>query len=181
MDRRCSLILAALSVWALGTDAPALAGEPEPLEVHLGLLLAGVAAEARQGPFHVGGLVWKPLFSNGPAQSLWAAYAFFPQPHTRWKLRIGGVHYDQWGVGCFGVCDPAADYGLFAGVSYRVQAERLWMELTPQYFLPLGGRAYYPSMAMSGLPWVEVGIQVTEDLALSLRWGETPLMVRYRL
>ena len=70
--------------------------------------------------------------------------------------------------------------GAFVGVSYTFREERLWLSITPQYFAPIG-QSYYPPWALSGLPWAELGVPVTDHLTISLRLGETLLKAAYTL
>jgi hypothetical protein len=158
---------------------------PQPLQANLGLIASplgiGAEGEVAFAALHLGGLTWRPIFGSEYAQTAWAGLGFSPRPGDRLMAIAGGTHYVQGGVGCLDVCTPFAEYGLLVGLSYLVREERFWLQLTPQYLFPIGGPSAYPSWALSGLPWVEVGFPVNPNCDISLRLGETLVKVAFKL
>lgn len=135
-------------------------------------------------PFRGGGLVWNPLFGTGFAATAWGGRTWAMEKDA-FTLLGGVTHYPQTGVGtcaAVGMCPPVtpAPLGAFAGMAYRHTEPYLWLQITPQFYLPLGGRAYFPTWGMSGLPWVELGVPLGEGLEMTLRMGETLATLTYR-
>lgn len=156
---------------------------PPPVQVNLGLLAMpfprpnfGLEGEVSLGGFALGGLAWPGMFSGGAwSQSAWAGYGIAPRPGDRLMLLAGRTHYIQSGVGCAGIggCTQPAQGGTFVALSYLIREERLWMKLTPQFYMPDTGGSAYPPWALSGLPWVEIGVPITPWCDISFRLGET--------
>lgn len=189
--RAMGALLAACAVAAM-SPVPAVAeAAPGSLEGNIGLVGPSfrgdtpIGVEGELGlegsPLHVGGVMWSPIFGSGMAETLWAGYAFTPWGGDRVMLMAGGTHYQQSGVGCVDVCQAPSSGGIFVGVSYLIREERLWLKLTPQYLFPMDGWSAYPQWALSGVPWVELGVPITPHCDISLRLGETILKVAYRL
>lgn len=143
-------------------------GHGSPIGLEADLAWAG-------SPFHAGGLVWDPAFGSGHAGSVWGGAAWPVGAKGRLMALGGATRYAQGGVGCPGMggCPPLGTLGAFAGLAYRHQEGFLWLQLTPQLFTHLDGATAYPPWAMSGLPWVEMGVVVVPGLELTFRLGET--------
>ena len=155
------------------TNGPALtrvavSGAPSRLGLEADLAWLGT-------PLRAGGLAWNPAFGSGWAGTAWGGLAW-PVGAKGQVLALGGSsRYVQGGIGCPGMggCGPFGTWGAFAAVAYRHQEEFLWLQVTPQLFTYLDGPAAYPTWALSGLPWVEMGVVLAPGVEVSFRLGET--------
>lgn len=154
-----------------------------PLEGNIGVVFKGVDADLgiTGTPVRFGGQIWQGIYAVGLAQTGWAGITLHDTAENQLMLMAGGTHYQQGGFGCLDVCPPMAEYGVLAGFSYLIRAERLWFRVQPHYYLALGGGSAYPTLGLSGLPWAEVGIPITSQWEVSIRVCETFLKVAYKL
>jgi len=155
---------------------------PPPIQIGItaGFVRPGIEVELGGDGPRAGAQAWVPVYGSGWAQTAWAGYGWRIGPAEQLGVVAGATHYVQ-AVGCFDVCAPTPEYGSFIGLSYLLREDRLWLRLTPHYYLPLGGSSAYPTLGLSGVPWAEVGFALTPRCDVSFRLGETLIKIGYRL
>jgi hypothetical protein len=181
------LVVGALLLVAAG-QAPALA-ETGSLEGRVGVpgfpfypATFGVDAEVgpRGGAWRVGGVMLAQYTHRG------VGYGVYPHTTSVWGWygsrlpngdEVGGI----LGLNYFfkGATDPASTVGPWSylgpivGFTYTVRSGPLSVRLSPHYVFSSGPTWGSDWFLQAGLPWFEVGYQITPHLLASLRFTET--------
>lgn len=168
---------AALGAWMPGT-ALAL-----PVEGHVAVFgtplkpiaewVLGADAELgpRDGPWRVGAAAWQDVSPDAARRTWWGQEQALTL-YGRAVYRLAPEHELSLLAGPNYRTSPASGdpYGAVVGASWRWQAERFWVRLTPHHVLSASPQAGAPWTA-SALPWAELGFRLSRHLGVGLRFG----------